>query len=121
MVAFPLEIEHARGLCLNFLLKMNSHGFCMLFLSFNGQSTKAFLFSSSFPHVFKQKLLCLIRKEKSKLAFLTVECLNLSVTLFNDSAFEGLGLACSACAPGSQDFWVHGSLVGRKEEQCPTL
>lgn len=93
----------------------------MLFLSFNRQSTKAFLFSPSFLHVFRQKLLCLVRKEKGKFAFLTVECLHLSVTLFNISAFEGLGLACSACGPGSQDFWARGSLVGRKGELCLTL
>lgn len=30
----------------------NEHGFCVLSLSFNGQSTKTFLFSSSFPRVF---------------------------------------------------------------------
>lgn len=107
---FLLEFFEENELC----------GFCKLFFSFNGQSSKAFLFSPSFLHVFKQKFQCLIRKEKGKLAFFTVECLHLSVILFSISDFEGLGLAYSACGPESQDFWAHGSLVGRKGELCLT-
>lgn len=117
---FPLEIQYATGLCLNFLWKINVHGFCVLFLSFNGQSTKAFLFSPSFPHVFKQKLLCLIRKQKEK-ANVPFLLLDFSIFLLLFSKFQHLKGSGLAHGPGSQDSWARGSLVGRKEELCPTL
>lgn len=96
--------------------------FVCCFYLLMGKAQRHFFFLLH-SHVFFNKLLGLIRKVK--FAFLTVEYLHLSVTLFSISAFEGLGLGlglvCCACDPGSQDFWAHASLIGRKKELCPTL
>lgn len=94
--------------------------FVCCFYLLMGKAQRPFLFSPSFLHVFKQKLLCLIRKQKEK-ANVPFLLLNFSIFLLPFSKFQHLKGSGLACGPGSQDSWARGSLVGRKEELCPTL